>query len=92
VEKIPQMQGRTKGLIQGTYFGNGFEEHLGKLWESLGTWSEHIENRQTPPPQPPFLKMKKKKLYPLVQAESSHWLHEISISKVILSYKTWHKW
>jgi hypothetical protein len=27
--------------------------------------------------------MKKKKLYPLVQAESSHWLHEISISKAI---------
>jgi len=43
-----------------------------------------IEQKLHPPQNP-----KEKKLRPLVLAEPSDWLHQISISKTMLPFSTW---
>jgi hypothetical protein len=43
-----------------------------------------IDKNFTPPQN-----LKEKKLRPLVLAEPSHWLHEISISKTMSPFSTW---
>jgi hypothetical protein len=37
-KRFPKCMVGLKASSEAPYFGNGFEEHLGKLWESLGTW------------------------------------------------------
>jgi len=49
------------------------------LGNTLGT----LNNKKSPPTFPPLLKPKRKKLSP---PEPSHWLQEISISKIVCHY------
>jgi hypothetical protein len=50
-------------------------------------WGQRKKEKKTsPPPPPPTPKLKRKKFKALrVHAEPSHWLHEISISKLFLT-------